>query len=42
VRRAPTPAPAFALYQPKRRGGFWRRFKHTVLGTPEPVLEDSL
>jgi putative secretion ATPase (PEP-CTERM system associated) len=42
VRRAPTPAPAFALYQTKRRAGFWRRFKHTLLGTPEPVLEDSL
>ena len=40
--RVATPAPAFALYQPKRRAGFWRRFKHTLLGTPEPVLEDSL
>jgi putative secretion ATPase (PEP-CTERM system associated) len=40
--RAYTPAPAFALYQPKRRSGFWRRFKNTLLGTPEPVLEDSL
>jgi hypothetical protein len=40
--RGATPAPAFALYQTKRRAGFWRRFKHTLLGTPEPVLEDSL
>jgi len=40
--RVTPPAPAFALYQPKRRAGFWRRFKHTLLGTPEPVLEDSL
>jgi len=30
------------MYQPKRRTGFWRRFKNTLLGTPEPVLEDSL
>jgi hypothetical protein len=34
-------APAFAMYKP-RRSGFWRRFKNTLLGTPEPVLEDSL
>jgi hypothetical protein len=34
--------PNFAMYQPKRRAGFWRRFKNTLLGTPEPVLEDSL
>ena len=26
----------------KRRAGFWRRMKNTLLGTPEPVLEDSL
>jgi hypothetical protein len=26
----------------KRRAGFWRRVKNTILGTPEPVLEDSL
>jgi hypothetical protein len=35
-------APSFDVYQPKRRSGFWRRFKNTLLGTPEPVLEDSL
>jgi general secretion pathway protein A len=35
-------APSFAVYQPKRRAGFWRRFKNTLLGTPDPVLEDSL
>jgi general secretion pathway protein A len=34
--------PAFALYQPKRRSGLWRRVKNTLLGIPEPVLEDSL
>jgi general secretion pathway protein A len=34
-------SPAFA-YQQKPRAGFWRRFKKTLLGTPEPVLEDSL
>jgi general secretion pathway protein A len=33
---------SFDLYQPKRRSGFWRRFKNTLLGTPEAVLEDSL
>jgi putative secretion ATPase (PEP-CTERM system associated) len=26
----------------RRRSGFWRRMKNTILGTPEPVLEDSL
>jgi len=26
----------------KRRAGFWRRMKNTILGSPEPVLEDSL
>ena len=26
----------------KRRRGFWRRAKQLILGTPEPVLEDSL
>lgn len=26
----------------KRRAGFWRRMKNTILGIPEPVLEDSL
>jgi putative secretion ATPase (PEP-CTERM system associated) len=35
-------APAFAVYQPKRRSGLWRRVKNTLLGIPEPVLEDSL
>jgi general secretion pathway protein A len=35
-------APSFDVYQPKRRSGLWRRFKNTLLGTPEPVLEDSL
>jgi hypothetical protein len=25
-----------------RRPGFWRRVKHTLLGSQEPVLEDSL
>ncbi|HXI30767.1 MAG TPA: XrtA/PEP-CTERM system-associated ATPase [Vicinamibacterales bacterium] len=40
--RARVQAPAFAMYQPRRRPGFWRRFKNTLLGTPEPVLEDSL
>jgi hypothetical protein len=35
-------APAFDVYQPKRRSGLWRRFKNTLLGTPEAVLEDSL
>jgi len=31
----------FMFHQPPR-SSFWRRVKHTVLGTPEPVLEDSL
>jgi putative secretion ATPase (PEP-CTERM system associated) len=35
-------SPSFDVYQPKRRSGFWRRFKNTLLGTPEAVLEDSL
>jgi putative secretion ATPase (PEP-CTERM system associated) len=26
----------------RRRNSFWRRMKNTLLGTPEPVLEDSL
>jgi putative secretion ATPase (PEP-CTERM system associated) len=26
----------------RRRSGFWRRMKNSILGTPEPVLEDSL
>jgi general secretion pathway protein A len=40
--RAYAASPSFDMYQPKRRSGFWRRFKNTLLGTPEPVLEDSL
>ena len=40
--RAYAHAPTYGMYQPKRRTGFWRRFKNTLLGTPEPVLEDSL
>ena len=35
-------APAFAPYQLKRRSSLWRRVKNTLLGIPEPVLEDSL
>jgi general secretion pathway protein A len=35
-------APTFDFYQRKRRAGLWRRFKNTLLGTSEPVLEDSL
>lgn len=35
-------APSFGMYQPKRRSGLWRRFKNTLLGIPETVLEDSL
>ncbi|MCU1384170.1 MAG: hypothetical protein JWL71_2867, partial [Acidobacteria bacterium] len=38
----PPAAPAFAPYQHKRRASLWRRVKNTLLGTPEPVLEDSL
>ena len=30
------------MFQPRRRASFWRRVKHTLLGIPEPVLEDSL
>jgi general secretion pathway protein A len=37
----PQSAPDF-LFQPRRRSSFWRRVKHTLLGTPETVLEDSL
>ena len=40
--RAVARAPAFAMYQTKRRSSLWRRVKNTLLGTPEPVLEDSL
>jgi putative secretion ATPase (PEP-CTERM system associated) len=35
-------APAFAPYQLKRRSSLWRRVKNTLLGIPEPVMEDSL
>ena len=35
-------APAFAPYQGQRRSSLWRRVKNTLLGIPEPVLEDSL
>src|SRR5258707_1059505 len=38
----PVQAPGFAVYQPKRRSRLWRRVKNTLLGIPEPVLEDSL
>ena len=38
----PPPAARFAPYQAKRRSSLWRRVKSTVLGIPEPVLEDSL
>jgi putative secretion ATPase (PEP-CTERM system associated) len=34
--------PGFAVYQGKRRSSLWRRVKSTLLGIPEPVLEDSL
>jgi len=37
-----TPAPAFGSYHMKRRPSLWRRVKKTLLGTPEPILEDSL
>jgi general secretion pathway protein A len=40
--RARVQPPSFAVYQSRRRPSFWRRFKNTLLGTPEPVLEDSL
>jgi hypothetical protein len=39
---ARTQTTPFAMYQPRRRPSVWRRFKNTLLGTPEPVLEDSL
>ncbi len=39
---AHTPAPAMATFQSNKRRGFWRRVKSTLLGSPEPVLEDSL
>ena len=30
------------MFQPRRRSSFWRRVRQILLGTPEPVLEDSL
>jgi general secretion pathway protein A len=33
---------AFTPYQSKSRPSLWRRVKKTLLGTPEPVLEDWL
>jgi len=36
-----TPVSAAATFRSKRPG-FWRRVKSTLLGSPEPVLEDSL
>src|SRR3954447_17255998 len=38
----PAQAPSFAPYRSKRRASLWRRVKNTLLGIPEPVLEDSL
>ena len=51
--QAPLPAPAawpptyvrsaaLQTRDSKRRSGFWRRVRNTILGSPEPVLEDSL
>jgi len=42
VARPRAQSPSFAMYQPRRRPSIWRRMKNTLLGTPEPVLEDSL
>ena len=39
---APRAQPPRYMFQPRRRSGFWRRVKQILLGTPEPVLEDSL
>jgi len=41
VRRAHVPVSASASFRSKRPS-FWRRVKTTLLGSPEPVLEDSL
>jgi hypothetical protein len=30
------------MVQPERRPTFWQRLKEILLGTTEPVLEDSL
>ncbi len=41
----PPPYVRSAALQPrdqKRRASFWRRMKNSILGGPEPVLEDSL
>src|SRR3954452_6756494 len=38
----PAQAPSFGPYRSKRRASLWRRVKNTLLGIPEPVLEDSL
>jgi len=35
-------APAFATYHTKRRTSLWRRVKNTLLGIPQPALEDTL
>jgi hypothetical protein len=34
-------APRFDTFQ-RKRAGLWRRVRHTLLGTSEPVMEDSL
>ena len=39
---APRTQAARYMFQPPRRTSFWRRVKYIFLGTPEPVLEDSL
>lgn len=39
---APRAQPPRYMFQPRRRSSFWRRVKQILLGTPEPVLEDSL
>jgi len=40
--RAHAPATAFNSTLDRKRPGFWRRVKSTLLGSGEPVLEDSL
>ncbi|MGH9143992.1 MAG: hypothetical protein ACRD2I_22870, partial [Vicinamibacterales bacterium] len=40
--RPATKAAVFEPYQARRRSSLWRRVKNTVLGIPEPALEDSL
>jgi general secretion pathway protein A len=40
--RAHAPAAAFNSALDHKRPGFWRRMKSTLLGSGEPVLEDSL